>query len=127
MEIVNIVDAPAAIGTYSQAVKTQGLLFISGQIGLDPKTMEMVSSDFAVQARQVFSNLKALALAGNTDLCNTVKLTVYLKDLSCFSDLNDIMGTFFSKPYPARAALQVSGLPKQALIEVDAIVAIPES
>ena len=120
--IVSTASAPAAIGTYSQAVTTGQLTFVSGQIPLDPETMEMVSDDFVEQATQVFRNLSAVADAAGPGLAGCVKLTVYLTDLNDFQKLNEVMAEFVAEPYPARAAVQVSALPKGAQIEIDAIL-----
>ncbi len=119
-------DAPAAIGTYSQAISTMAVknVFISGQIPLDPATMALVSDDFADQAHQVFKNLRAVAEAAGGSLADCVKLTVYLTDLGQFPNLNEIMAGYFDAPYPARAAVEVSKLPKDAVIEIDAIMAL---
>ena len=119
-------DAPAAIGTYSQAISTMAVknVFISGQIPLDPATMALVSDDFADQAHQVFKNLRAVAEAAGGSLADCVKLTVYLTDLGQFPNLNEIMAGYFDSPYPARAAVEVSKLPKDAVIEIDAIMAL---
>ncbi|NIO40540.1 MAG: RidA family protein [Burkholderiales bacterium] len=113
--------APQAIGTYSQAVHAGGAFYLSGQIGLDPETMEMVEG-FEAQAHQVFSNLRAVAAAAGCTLDNAVKLTVFLADLGNFAKLNEIMAGYFNEPYPARSALGVSQLPRGALIEIDAIL-----
>lgn len=115
--------APAAIGTYSQAVQHGQTVYVSGQIGLDPETMEM-APDFDVQAHQVFNNLSAVVEAAGGSLDQILKLTVYLVDLSQFTKLNTIMATYFTEPYPARAALEVSALPRGALIEIDAVMGI---
>ena len=117
-------NAPAAIGTYSQAVSTscQRTTYLSGQIPLDPTSMELVSEDFVDQAVQVFDNLQAVALAAGGELANCVKLTVYLTDLSNFPLVNEVMARYFAEPYPARAAIQVSALPRGASIEIDAIM-----
>ena len=119
-------NAPAAIGTYSQAVTTMAVksVFISGQIPLDPATMTLVGEDFDAQAHQVFKNLKAVAEAAGGTLADCVKLTVYLTDLNQFPNLNEIMAEYFEAPYPARAAVEVSKLPKEAAIEIDAIMAL---
>ena len=116
--------APSAIGTYSQAVSYSNLLFISGQIGINVKN-NMLESGFESQARQVFQNILNIIKAKDTslDLSSVLKLTIYLKDLSDFNMLNEIMNSVFNAPYPARAAVEVSRLPKDALIEIDAIVA----
>ena len=123
-EIVHSNDAPKAIGTYSQGVKTGNLLFISGQIPLDPSTMELVDGDFEARARRVFRNLQAVASAGGADLSQVVKLTIYLTDLENFATVNNVMAEFFDEPYPARAALGVASLPKGTDVEAEAIVAI---
>ena len=117
-------SAPAAIGTYSQAVQHGGLLYVSGQIPLVPATMELVSSDINQQINQVFDNLSAIATAAGTTLNDAVKLTVYLTDLGHFSSVNEVMSQRLAQPYPARVALEVSALPRSALVEIDAIVAI---
>lgn len=117
-------DAPKAIGTYSQAIVSGKLVFLSGQIPLDPATMEIVSGDFEARARQVFSNLRAVAKAAGGDLDNVVKVTVYLTDLGNFATVNKVMSEFFSEPYPARAALGVASLPKSADVEAEAILAL---
>ncbi len=118
-------QAPAAIGTYSQAVSTQAIktTYLSGQIPLDPVTMEMVSDQFSDQAHQVFKNLAAVATAAGGSLAECVKLTIYLVDLGQFAQVNEVMSQYFSEPYPARAAIEVSALPKGAQIEIDAIMA----
>lgn len=123
-EIVHSNDAPKAIGTYSQGVKTGNLLFISGQIPLDPSTMEIVDGDFEARARRVFRNLQAVASAGGAELSQVVKLTIYLTDLDNFATVNSVMAEFFDEPYPARAALGVASLPKGTDVEAEAIVAI---
>ena len=125
-EIINTPDAPAAIGTYSQAVKTGNQVFISGQIPLDPVTMEVVDGQFKVQAIRVFENLKAVAAASGGSLADAVKLTVYLSDLSNFPLLNEVMGDYMTEPYPARAAIEVSALPKGVMVEIDAILVLSD-
>ena len=115
-------DAPAAIGTYSQAVRAGNLVFLSGQIPLDPDTMKIVDGDFESRARRVFDNLAAVAAAAGGTLDDVVKLTVYLTDLADFVTVNAVMEDFFSTPYPARAALGVASLPKGADIEAEAIL-----
>ena len=117
-------NAPAAIGTYSQAVQHGGLLYVSGQIPLVPSTMELVSTDINQQINQVFDNLSAIAAAAGTTLNDAGKLTVYLTDLGHFSSVNEVMAQRLGQPYPARVALEVSALPRSALVEIDAIVAI---
>jgi reactive intermediate/imine deaminase len=115
-------QAPAAIGTYSQAVDADGTVYLSGQIPLVPSTMEMVEGDTRRQIEQVFDNLRAVARAANGDLDDIVKLTVYLVDLSDFGLVNEVMESRFSSPFPARAAVQVAALPRGARVEVDAIM-----
>jgi reactive intermediate/imine deaminase len=123
-EPIHSADAPAAIGTYSQAIKSGGLVFLSGQIPLDPKSMEIVDGDFEARARQVFENLHAVALAAGGSLDQIVKLTVFLTDLDNFATVNSVMTDYFDEPYPARAALGVSALPKGADVEAEAILAL---
>lgn len=117
-------NAPAAIGTYSQAINSNGLVFLSGQIPLDPASMEIVGGDFEARTRQVFDNLKAVAEASGGNLDQIVKLTVYLTDLANFATVNEVMADYFSEPYPARAALGVAALPKGADVEAEAILAL---
>ena len=114
--------APAAIGTYSQAIDAGGLVFLSGQIPLDPATMEVVSGDFEARARRVFDNLAAVAGAAGGSLDDVVKLTVFLTDLGNFATVNAVMEDYFSEPYPARAAVGVASLPKGVDVEADAIL-----
>lgn len=116
--------APQAIGTYSQAVNHNGLVFISGQIPLIPETMEMISADIEAQIRRVFENLSAICTAAGGSLDDIVKLTVFLTDMAHFPQVNSIMEQYFSAPYPARAAVGVSELPKGAEVEMDAILAL---
>ena len=123
-KIVNTDKAPSAIGPYSQAVITGDLVFISGQIPLDPATMEIVSDDIEAQTRQVFANLQAVAEAADTNLNNAVKLTIYLTDLGEFAKVNAIMAETLSEPFPARATIEVSALPKGAQVEIDAVLAL---
>jgi reactive intermediate/imine deaminase len=117
-------DAPAAIGTYSQAIRSGDLVFLSGQIPLDPASMEIVGGDFEARARRVFDNLKAVAGAAGGDLNQVVKLTIYLTDLSNFATVNSVMEDYFDQPYPARAAVGVASLPKGVDVEADAILAL---
>ena len=121
-EIISTDAAPSAIGTYSQAVRVDHTVYLSGQIPLDPGTMELVSSDFGEQAHQVFQNLRAVAEAGAGSFRDMVKLTIYLDDLSNFPAVNEVMAQYFEAPYPARAAVQVAALPKAAMIEIDAVM-----
>ena len=117
-------NAPAAIGTYSQAVKAGDTVYISGQIPLNPQTMEMVTESFEAQAVQVFENLKAVAEAAGGSLGDFVKVTVLLSDLKYFAEVNQIMARYFSAPYPARAAYAVKALPKDADIEIEAVMVL---
>ena len=117
-------SAPAAIGTYSQAIRSGGLVFLSGQIALDPDTMEIVAGDFEARARRVFDNLKAVTAAAGGELNQIVKLTIFLTDLNDFATINSVMEDYFDQPYPARAAVQVAALPKGADVEADAILAL---
>lgn len=117
-------QAPKAIGAYSQAIKVEKTVYLSGQIPLNPASMSLVSENFIDQAVQVFNNLQAVCQAAGGDLDGIVKLTIYLTDLSNFASVNEVMEKFFQEPYPARATIQISALPKCALIEVDAILVI---
>ena len=117
-------EAPAAIGTYSQAVKVSDTVYLSGQIPLIPESMELISDDFSEQTEQVFRNLHSVCKAANGSLANIVKLNIYLTDLSHFPTVNTIMSQYFEEPYPARAAIGISELPKGALIEADGIMVV---
>lgn len=121
--VISTATAPAAIGTYSQAVKAGSTVYLSGQIGLDPASMEM-REGFDAQTDQVFRNLKAVAEAAGGSLGDAVKLTIYLTDLSNFAKVNEVMAGYFAQPYPARAAVGVKELPKGALVEADAILVL---
>ena len=121
-EVIHTNKAPEAIGTYSQAVKHQGLVFISGQIPLDPDSMEVVTGGIEPQIRRVFENLSAVCVAAGGSLDDIVKLTIFLTDLGAFPQVNTIMGQYFTAPYPARAAVEVSALPKGVNVEMDAIL-----
>ncbi|MFT5504762.1 MAG: reactive intermediate/imine deaminase [Gammaproteobacteria bacterium] len=121
--IIQTDQAPAAIGTYSQAVKVDQTVYISGQIPLDPQSMEVVDG-IDNQIKRVFDNLQAVSEAAGGKLSDIVKLTIYLTDLSNFPTVNEIMATYFSEPYPARAAVEVSALPKGVGVEMDAILVI---
>jgi reactive intermediate/imine deaminase len=123
-EAVHTSGAPAAIGTYSQAIKTGNLVFLSGQIPLDPATMELTGDDFEARARRVFENLRAVAQAAGGDLDRIVKVTIYLTDLANFATVNTVMAEYFAEPYPARAAVGVASLPKGADVEAEAILAL---
>lgn len=122
VEIIKTDQAPQAIGTYSQAVKTGSTVYLSGQIPLVPATMEMVTGDIGQQIKQVFNNLDAVARAAGGSLKNVVKLNVYLTNLENFPVVNEIMATYFTEPYPARAAVGVAALPKNAAVEMDAVL-----
>lgn len=121
--IIQTSGAPAAIGTYSQAVKVGSTVYLSGQIGLDPDTMEMVDG-IEAQIHRVFSNLKAVAEASGGSLTDLVKLNVFLTDLANFALVNSIMAQYFTEPYPARAAVGVASLPRNALVEADGVLAL---
>ena len=114
-------DAPKAIGPYSQAVRAGQLLFVSGQVPLDPATGEIVSGDIAAQTRRVFDNLGAVLKAGGRSFADVVRTTVYLADMNDFAAVNQVYGLYFSDPYPARATVQVARLPKDARVEIDLI------
>ena len=122
---IHTTDAPQAIGTYSQGIRVSGgdTIYISGQIGLEPSTMHMVEG-IENQIHRVFQNLTAVAAAGGGSLRDIVKLNVYLTDLSNFQKVNEIMVQYFSAPYPARAAIGVSALPRNALVEIDAVLVV---
>lgn len=117
-------SAPGAIGTYSQAIRCGETVYISGQIPLDPKTMEIVSGDFRRRAEQVFANIDAVCRAAGGTLNDAVKITIYLTDLGNFATVNEVMTELFDKPYPARAAVGVASLPKGADVEADAILVV---
>jgi len=121
-EIIQTDKAPQAIGTYSQAVKVNSTVYISGQIPLVPATMELVEGDIGKQIRQVFDNLSAVAEAAGGSLADVAKLNVFLTDLSDFPVVNEIMSDYFQQPYPARAAIGVAALPKAARVEMDAVL-----
>ena len=126
-EIISTPYAPEAIGTYSQAVKVGGTVFISGQIPLDPKTMALVDNGVDAQVHQVFKNLSAVAEAAGGSLAEVVKLNVFLTDLGDFARVNAIMAEYFAPPYPARAAVGVAALPRNAKVEMDAILSLSQS
>lgn len=121
-QIILTDKAPKAIGTYSQAVKINNTVYLSGQIPLVPETMELVEGDMSTQIKRVFDNLQAVAQAAGGDLKDVVKLNVFLTDLSHFPVVNEIMASYFSEPYPARAAIGVAELPKGAQVEMDAVL-----
>ncbi|MBP8099919.1 MAG: RidA family protein, partial [Acinetobacter sp.] len=120
-QVIHTENAPAAIGTYSQAILVGNTLYLSGQIGLDPYSMELVEG-IEAQIRRVFDNLKAVCEAAGGSLADIAKLNIFLTDLSNFQLVNQIMGEYFAQPYPARAALGVASLPKNALVEMDGII-----
>jgi len=121
-QIIATQDAPAAIGTYSQAVRAGNTLWVSGQIPLDPATMQMVNTDIDAEITRVFENLKAVAAAAGGSLNDAVKITVFLTDLGHFARVNEIMATYFTQPYPARAAVGVAALPRGARVEIEGIL-----
>ena len=123
-QIISTKDAPAAIGPYSQAVRVGDTIWVSGQIPLDPHTKELVQGDFEAETRQVFDNLQAIVAAAGATLDDVVKANVYLTDLAHFALVNKIMSEYFREPYPARAAVGVSALPRGARVEVECIVAL---
>ena len=123
--VIQTPDAPAAIGTYSQAVRVDDTVYLSGQIGLDPNTMQMVEG-IEAQVHRVFQNLRAVATAAGGSLNDVVKLNIFLTDLAHFAKVNEIMATYFHQPYPARAAVGVASLPRNALVEADGVMFIQE-
>jgi reactive intermediate/imine deaminase len=122
--IIHTDDAPQAIGTYSQAVKVDNTVYISGQIPLDPASMEVVSGGIEAEITRVFDNLRAVATASGGSLADVVKLNIFLTDLSNFPTVNEIMAQYFQQPYPARAAIGVAALPKGVGVEMDAVLVI---
>jgi 2-iminobutanoate/2-iminopropanoate deaminase len=122
-ETVTAMGAPEAAGPYSHAVKSNGLVFISGQVPIDPETGNLIDGDIAAQTRRVFDNLGALLKAAGLSYANVVRTTVFLADMNDFAAMNQTYATFFSEPYPARSTVQVSRLPKDARIEIDVIAA----
>ncbi len=123
-EIIRTDQAPQAIGTYSQAVRVGGTVYLSGQIPLDPATMELVTGDIEAQVRRVFDNLQAVARAGGGGLADVAKLNVFLTDLAHFPVVNRVMAEYFAEPYPARAAIGVASLPRGAAVEMDAVMVL---
>ena len=121
-EIISTDKAPAAIGPYSQGVKAGGFLFLSGQIALDPKTMAVVEGDAAAQAEQVMKNMKGALESQGLDYSDVVKTTVFIKDMNDFGKINEVYGKYFAKDAPARSCVEVARLPKDVLIEIEAIV-----
>ena len=124
-QVIQTPDAPAAIGPYSQAVRVGDTLYMSGQIPLDPKTMQIVDGGIEPQAKQVFANLRAVAKAAGASLNDIARLTILLTDLGEFAKVNEIMAAHFDAPYPARATYQVAALPRGAKIEVEAVLVVP--
>jgi reactive intermediate/imine deaminase len=124
--IISTDNAPQAIGTYSQAVRIDHTVYLSGQIPLVPATMELVEGDMRAQITQVFNNLSAVAEAAGGSIVDVVKLNIYLTDLSHFPLVNEVMSEFFSQPYPARAAVGVAALPKASQVEMDAVLVLPD-
>ena len=120
--VISTDNAPAAIGTYNQAIKTGTTVYLSGQIPLIPETMEIISEDFEQQAEQVFKNLTAVCEAAGGSLANAVKLNIFLTDLGQFAKVNEIMAKYVAEPFPARAAVQVAALPKGVQIEIDGVL-----
>lgn len=123
-EIISTDNAPKAIGTYSQAVKVGDTVYLSGQIPLDPSTMNVVDGPFENHVRRVFDNLLAVANAAGGDFTNIVKLNIYLTDLANFARVNEVMAEYFAEPYPARAAVGVKELPKGVAVEMDAVLVL---
>ena len=121
-QIIHTERAPQAIGTYSQAVRVGDTVYLSGQVPFDPATMQLVTGDFAAQARRVFENLKAVAEAAGGSLAQAVKFTIFLTDLANFPKVNEIMALYCAKPYPARSTIGIAQLPRGALIEIECIL-----
>ena len=121
-EIISTDQAPAAIGTYSQAVKVGNTVYLSGQIPLVPETMEMIEGDIEAKIRRVFDNLSAVAAAAGGSLSDIAKLNIFLTDLGNFAKVNEVMAEYFQQPYPARAAVEVAGLPRNAGVEMDGVM-----
>jgi reactive intermediate/imine deaminase len=120
--IIHTENAPAAIGTYSQAVRVGSTIYLSGQTPLDPKTMELVAGDFEAQTRQVFENLRAVATAAGATLNHAVRVAIYVTDLGNFPIVNKVMAEYFQQPYPARSTIGVASLPRGAAVEIDCIL-----
>lgn len=126
-QAVSSASAPRAIGPYSQAIKTGSLLFVSGQIPLDPETGQMVDGDIQAQTHRVFKNLQAVLEAAGATFDNVVRTTVYVADMNDFAAVNEVYGTYFSSPAPARATIQAARLPKDARVEIDVIASLDDS
>lgn len=123
-QVIHTPDAPAAIGPYSQAIRVGGTLWMSGQIALDPATMQVVDGGIEAQAHRVFRNMRAVAQAAGATLDDIVKLTIFMVDLAEFGKVNEIMSTYFSQPYPARSTVQVAALPRGSRVEVEGVIAL---
>jgi len=123
MTAVSSADAPKAIGPYSQGIRVGPFLFLSGQVGLDPATGQMVDGDVAAQTRRVLENLAAVLKSAGLSLADVARTTIYLADMNDFAKVNDVYGSYFSEPYPARATVQVARLPRDARVEIDAVAA----
>jgi reactive intermediate/imine deaminase len=123
--VIHTTNAPAAIGTYSQAIQTGNIVYLSGQIGLDPQSMQLVDG-IEAQIRQVFDNVKAVCVAADGSLADIAKINIFLIDLGNFQLVNQIMGEYFTEPYPARAALGVASLPRGALVEMDGVMVLAD-
>jgi reactive intermediate/imine deaminase len=121
-EIIHTEKAPQALGTYSQAVRVGDTVYLSGQVPLDPASMQLVAGDFEAQVRRVFENLKAVAEAAGGSLAAAVKLTIFLTDLANFPKVNEVMGQYFAKPYPARSTIGVAALPRGAQVEIECVL-----
>ena len=117
-------NAPAPIGIYSQAIRFGDTVYMSGQIGINPKTGELVSEKFKDQVRQVFENISVVAKAAGGNMNDVLKLTIYMTDLKDFSDLNTVMAEYFEQPYPARSAIEIKALPKKSVVEMEAVMAV---
>ena len=122
MRSITTPEAPAAIGTYSQAVRAGDTVYLSGQIPLDPKSMKLVEGDFETQVRRVFDNLRAVCREAGGDFDRVARVTVYLTDLGNFAKVNEVMAAYFNEPYPARAAIGVASLPRGSQVEIDAVM-----
>lgn len=125
-QIISTNNAPAAIGPYSQAVRAGNTVYLSGQTPIDPATGDLVKGDITVQARRVFDNLAAVCAAAGGTFNDVVRVGVYVRDMADFADVNTVMASYFKEPWPARSTIEVSGLPKGAYVEVDAILVLPD-
>lgn len=127
MKAISTPSAPAAVGPYSQAIAHGGMLFVSGQLPIDPDTGAFAASDPEGQTRQCLVNVASIAIAAGTDMAHCLKTTVLVRDLSHFAQINAVYSTFFTEPFPARATFEVSALPRDALVEIEAVFALPNS